>query len=167
MIMEDGVSQMFVLPVNPEPWKVGPAFKGKVSRDPSLYAYQQAVQEGLKIQNPRMVDGPVTLELFFWHSRVRYQGAKKVVVKNRVDLTNVQKSTEDALQGVVLKNDREVRAIRSYMMEDSEQTEGTVVVIVRPLDVDELAVGIMKEFQQALEQQRAEASAPDEDRNKW
>ena len=128
----DKNSRYYVLWINPEPWKVGPVSYKRVGKDPSLEAYQEAVREALLQSNPEQLPGKVDVEFWFWHRRVRYQGAKKVVVKNEIDATNMQKATEDAIQGVLLGNDRNVVNITSHKMEDSEETDGKVVIRISP-----------------------------------
>lgn len=120
----------YLLRINPEPWKVGPINYKKVGQDPSLKAFQEAVQEQIKAGQHRMIDGPIKLTFYFWHERVRYEGPNKEVVKNRVDVTNMQKATEDALQGVLFKNDRDVMEVHSYKMADKEGIEGTIILCV-------------------------------------
>ncbi len=124
----------YVLHINPEPWKIGPINYNKVGQDPSLKAYQEAVQEALRQENPRKISGPIKLSMWFWHERVRYDGPNKEVVKNRVDVTNMQKATEDALQGILFHNDRDVVEVRSCKVADEEGVQGGVVICVEEAD---------------------------------
>lgn len=143
-----------VLDVNPEPWVV-PNFavvKGKHSSKavavptPSqqLKAFQDAVQEALE-GNTEQISGEIKLTLYFWRRLEQYQGKIRKVTKNQLDATNMQKATEDALQGVLFSNDRLVQDVRSVIVEQSLDAEPRIVLHIEPwsgLNPDEIPSNI-------------------------
>jgi Holliday junction resolvase RusA-like endonuclease len=128
-----------VLEINPVPWSVGPvgtARKGGkmyayVGRNSELYAYQQAVREILS--EVEQFKGEVELSLFFWRQMEPYRSIQaRTVRKHQADVTNLQKALEDALQGVLIENDKNVRAVHSYIVAQDHDTSPLVVVCVAP-----------------------------------
>lgn len=137
----------YLLDVNPVPWQIGPvgAARGKtgrvagyVGRDQELYTYQQAVKEELAKQSPVMLDGAVIITCFFWRSRVAGLDATtgKRQKKSQADCTNMLKSTEDACQGVLFKNDKGNVSSRGYIVEQGPEVEGRVVICVETAESD-------------------------------
>lgn len=129
----------FVLDVNPEPWAIGDLSVGrkgksvfpKVGRNQQLWNYQQAIKEA--IGKPDVwFDGNIELMFFFWRSRDEYQTHQaRTHRKHEADLTNLQKATEDALQDILFKNDKDVRVIHSVMMDQGADVHGKVVIGIR------------------------------------
>lgn len=125
--------------INPEPWKVGPISIGRrgerlfpiVGADSQLVAFQSAVREAIT-NAAEMIDGELELKFFFWRRRAQYSGAKKEVTKNEVDATNMQKATEDALQGLVMENDKLVRRVSSEIVEQDVDVTPLVVIYAEP-----------------------------------
>lgn len=128
----------FVLNLNPEPWRIGPVSVGRggggklfpvVGRDQQLAAFQEAVRELLGPQT--MIDRPVKLTFYFWREQAAYTGkSEKQIRKHQVDATNMQKATEDALQGVFFDNDSLVRDIRSVIVEQGADIKPRIVIHV-------------------------------------
>lgn len=125
------------LHLNPEPWTVGNAFVvkgGRVARiapDKTLKAYQEAVRSELVAQGAQMVDGPYMLTFWFWRENVTYvDAAGKKQSRNSPDLSNMVKATEDAIQGILIDNDRDVVHIRSYLVERGKDVDPRVVIEV-------------------------------------
>lgn len=127
--------------VNPVPWQIGPVgakrgqsgrIAGYVGRDQELHTYQQALREELAAQSPVMLDGDVIITCFFWRSRVAGLDAAtgKRQKKSVADCTNMVKSTEDACQGVLFKNDRGNVASHGYIVEQGPEVEGRVIICV-------------------------------------
>lgn len=125
----------YVLEVNPEPWAIGPVGTARrggkvtsyVGRNQQLDAYKEAVKEALGEQ--ALIEGKVELKFFFWRNRAEYTTPQaKLHRKHEADLTNLQKATEDALQGVLFTNDRDVQHIESYIVEQGPEVEGRVVI---------------------------------------
>lgn len=126
----------FGLPLNPEPWAVGSVSIGKqggkhvgrISPNPNLAAFQNAVREemtGVSLLPPEYT----RFEFYFWRQQARYlDAADRIRQRNQADATNLQKSLEDALQGILFENDREVTDIRSVIVEQGPQVEPGIVI---------------------------------------
>jgi len=134
----------YALEINPEPWAIGPVGSARrggkltsyVGRNAQLHAYEEAIKEAVREQLPvgyKMIDGPIVLTLFFWRNRAEYTTPQaKTHRKHEADLTNLQKATEDALQGVLFKNDKDVCIVDSTMVEQGAGVVGRVVIGVEP-----------------------------------
>ena len=132
----------FVLDVNPEPWAIGPVgysrrggkMSAYVGRNQQLHSYQEAVREALGTGH-EMIDGPFQLYFWFWRRRDEYKTPQsRTHRKHEADATNLQKATEDALQGVLFKNDKDTRIIRSVMVEQGPDVEGKIVFQIKPIE---------------------------------
>lgn len=115
-----------VLAVNPEPWTSPSiarrgATKGVVVyKNEQLRTYQLAVKELLGDRVPEFPAGTrLSLTFYFWRNTTKGQPA---------DATNMQKATEDAIQDVLLDNDRHVVHVESWIMEQGTDVEGRVVI---------------------------------------
>lgn len=132
------------LTVNPEPWAIGPVgysrrggkMSAYVGRNQQLAAFQEAVREevaeqwGDRLMIPSGIN--ISLAFWFWRQRAEYTTPKaKVHRKHEADSTNMQKACEDALQGIVFENDRDVREIRTVQMAQDSDTVGRIVIRVR------------------------------------
>lgn len=134
----------YVLPLNPEQWAVGPLSVGRkngkpfpiMGRNQQLHHYQEAVKSELRRQRAEMVPlDPTSLndayELVFvfhqvlesWTSTSGRKSSDK-----EADLTNLVKATEDAIQGVLIENDRAVRKHTNFVERSS--VEGTTPYVV-------------------------------------
>lgn len=109
--MSDNIA-WFQLHVNPEPWAVGPVSIGRrngkmipmIGRNQQMEAYKEAIKEELGTQEP--LPGKYRLDFFFWRRLdVASSGDRR---QHQADGTNMAKATEDALQGVLIGNDRDV-----------------------------------------------------------
>jgi Holliday junction resolvase RusA-like endonuclease len=129
----------FVLDVNPEPWAVGPVTTGRrggkifgtIGRNAQLHAYQEGVRSALG-SGHEMITGPVEIKFYFWRSRADYKTHQaRTVRKNEADVTNMQKATEDALQGILFKNDKDTNCITSKIIEQGPDVTGKIVIGVR------------------------------------
>lgn len=127
----------YILEINPEPWAVGPIAyarrSGKMSaymgQNAQLNAYKEAIREELLTKNPLLLEGKISLQLFFWRRRDDYETAQaKRHRKHDADLTNLQKATEDALQGLLFKNDKDVIDCHTRVVEQGPDAAGRVVV---------------------------------------
>lgn len=132
-----------VLHLNPEPWAVGPVqvgrsagkMHGTIGRNAQLAAFQEAVREELGEQP--LLEGKVALELYFWRRRDAYKtDNEKMHRKHEADLTNLQKATEDALQGVLFANDRDVAAVRAVMVEQGPEVESKIVIGIEEISAE-------------------------------
>lgn len=131
------IEEWYILDVNPEPWAIGPVgyrrLNGKMSayvgRNQQLDAYKEAVREAIADQAPRKVDGPVDITFFFWRNRAEYTTPQaRTHRKHEADATNMQKATEDALQGVLYDNDKDNIHVESWIVEQGPDVEPRVVV---------------------------------------
>lgn len=111
------------LDVNPIAWKAPTAFARRiggrlaagVAPAPELVAYERAVSSLLAAQWDRPpIEVPCRVDFRFARRLERYKSptSDRMVTKHRVDLTNMRKATEDAMQpnkhtgfGGVVKND--------------------------------------------------------------
>ena len=127
----------YALPVNPEPWVVGNAYVGrgggkafaKIAPDKTLKLYQEAVRAELEVQGAEMVEGKYALELYFFRQNAQYKDAAgRTRTRNTPDVTNMQKATEDALQGVLIGNDRDVVSVSSHLVAAGTDVDPMVVV---------------------------------------
>lgn len=152
----------YALDVNPEPWAIGPLGVGRrggrvfpyVGQNAQLKTYQNAIGEALRRQDPEMITGQIDLEFYFWRSRDEYVTPQaRTHRKHEADVTNLQKATEDALQGILFKNDKDVISVQSWMLEQGPDIEGMVVIGVQeatswardiPIEVTE-AINSMRE----------------------
>ena len=135
------MNQWFVIPINPYPWKVPPVSVGRkggktyprFGRDEGLHTYKEAIREFALLQNPTKIDGPVRLRLWFWRNIPKYTTPQgKAARKHESDTTNLQKATEDALQGVLFDNDKDVVDIHSVLMEQGEGAPSFLVICAGP-----------------------------------
>lgn len=127
----------YALPVNPEPWVVGNAYVGrgggkafaKIAPDKTLKLYQEAVRAELEEQEAEMVPGKYMLELYFFRQNAQYlDTAGRTRTRNTPDVTNMQKATEDALQGVLIGNDRDVVSVSSHLVAAGTDVDPMVVI---------------------------------------
>lgn len=84
----------------------------------------------------------VELTFHFWQKLETAEISGKKITDKVADLTNMVKAAEDAVQGLLLNNDTQVRAQRNVIYQRDEQVpEGIVVISIEPFcgpDPDEL-----------------------------
>jgi Holliday junction resolvase RusA-like endonuclease len=141
----------FVLDINPEPWAIGPVgvkrVNGKmvpyVGRNTQLHMYKEAVREVLG--DPGLfIEGKVELKFFFWRNRAEYSTPQaRTHRKHEADGTNMAKSTEDALQGVLFKNDKDTNHMQWTVVEQGPNVKGRIVIAIRQ---GTLLPDVMEEF---------------------
>ena len=91
--------------------------------------YQNAVREELDGE-PMLVGEMRRLTFYFFRRVDRYiDAADRVRSRNYADATNLQKGLEDALQGILFENDREVVDIRSVIVQQGHEVDPGFVVI--------------------------------------
>lgn len=131
----------FVVPVNPIPWRVPPFSVGRgknggvfprAGKDAELAAYQEAVREAVADHRDcRMLEPPYALEFWFSRRLDRHSAASGRKTQQHIaDATNLQKSTEDALQGLVIDNDANVETVVSHIVEQGPDALGFVCIQV-------------------------------------
>ena len=118
--------------VQPQPWTSGhatPMGKGRVriAKDAQLEAYQQALREEVDRFYPNVepVSCDIELHLAFWRN---VEGKT-----NYADVTNIQKATEDALQGKFFDNDRQVLYVTSRIVEQGPGVRPCVAWTMEPI----------------------------------
>jgi len=138
--------KMYVCKINPQPWQIGPlsvgrgkggSFFPRVGRAEEMVVYQQALAEELGNAYPELLDaeaepfehGEVHLELYFSRQIVEYTTSRRRSQDHICDLTNLFKSTEDALQGILYTNDRQVTSQKAGII--SQQFAVVPLVIIR------------------------------------
>lgn len=137
----------FHLPINPEPWAIGPVgyrrSGGKmgayVGQNKQLNAFKEAVREEVASQWGGLppLEGAIQLEIFFWRQRADYSTpAARVHRKHEADVTNMQKATEDALQGILFHNDRDNLDVHSRIIAQGPHDVGQIVIGIRVLEDD-------------------------------
>jgi hypothetical protein len=130
--------------LNPIQWAIGPLslkrIKPKPGRPPyvpivgqnvELRSFQDALKQefGRKYGDAPMLEGDLFLKFWFWHDRPQFiakDGSHRQ--KRQVDATNLQKAAEDGLQGVLFKNDVQVRRVTSEWVEQGKDVVGRVVI---------------------------------------
>ena len=128
-------AEWLVLSVNPEPWAVGDLHVGRrngkmvpgMSPNRNLVAYKEAIKEAIGTQCVSL-EGPICVTFYFWRRVYSYSVAGRGRSRNRADATNMQKATEDALQGVLFENDRDVMDVRSVIVEQGPDVIPCVVI---------------------------------------
>jgi Holliday junction resolvase RusA-like endonuclease len=172
------MDRWFVLDLNPEPWATGTISTGRrngksygrMAPEPTLVAYQEAAREVLREKiresDPDLEDScslmvrPVRITFFFWRQIESYVGLQgKVNTRNVADVTNLQKALEDALQGTVIENDRQVADIRSVLVEQDRNIRGKIVIRVEEIVLLSL-VDTLKDIPPTVWEQLDEINAP-------
>ena len=130
--LECSMIQNFIMPLNPEPWRVPPMSAvrskhgGKLfvksGRDEAMVAFQEAVREELVAQGAQVDRPPYRIQFWFWRNLSPRM--------KEIDATNMQKACEDALQGLVISNDRFVRHITTNNMDQGAATPGMILIRV-------------------------------------
>lgn len=138
MIPSEDYEWFLIEGINPEPWQAPNMSTGRrngkvfpmANKNPGLMAYQEAVQEALHYEYPEveLFTGKVELIMFFWRQLPIYQGDRGKVRKHEADATNMQKALEDALQGILLDNDRNVVSIQSHIVEQAYDTDAAILI---------------------------------------
>ena len=133
------MSHWFVLPVNPEPWAIGSLGIGRrngkmfpqIGPNLQLVSFKEAIRSEL-LNVAKLPPGEYELRLFFWRRLDDYETQSgRRHRKHIADATNLQKATEDALQDVLIDNDRNVRKISSEVVEQGASVTPRVVVYAK------------------------------------
>lgn len=135
------VMRRFFLTVNPHQWAIGPVTTIKrggktipmVGRNVQLHNFKEAVKKEMtRLYGPQeIMEGPVELRFWFWRNRPAYETYQaRTHRKHEADATNLQKSLEDALQGVLYKNDKQVQKVTSEIVEQDQDIRGYIIIEV-------------------------------------
>lgn len=130
----------YCIPVNPEPWALGEIsvvrnkstgkLIPKVGPNANLVTYQEAIRAELESAGAQMRLPKYALRFSFCRVNASYTSASgRTLHRNAPDATNMQKATEDALQGVVIGNDRDVVSVQSVMLPVAlDEKQGWVLI---------------------------------------
>lgn len=125
--------------VNPEPWEASQTAVGYRNgghyvqhyKSEQLKAYQESVADLFKDQNPEhhFFEGPIELTFYLWRAMADYEvGDGQKSRAHQADATNCQKALEDALQGILFKNDRDVVQTQTRMMEQGADVTPRILI---------------------------------------
>lgn len=128
--------------VNPEPWAASEASIGRKGgkffphfhKPEQLRLYQESIKSEFVEQNPHAVEmtGDIEITFYFWRQlpsfEIHEEGAKRR--SNRADATNLQKALEDALQGILYQNDRDIVSVRSVIVEQEKETSPGILIAI-------------------------------------
>lgn len=118
--------------INPEPWEApegsivrpkGKKWYVQFHKTARSRTYQEAIADEFRKRYPEVepVTVPCAISFYFWRtldaSRARH-----------VDATNLQKATEDALQGLLYQNDVLVVHVQSWIMEQGPDVDSRILV---------------------------------------
>lgn len=138
---------VYVELINPEPWAMGKLGTGRkggkvyptYAKNATQAAYQEALKEtigdaaraaGFPMQPD---DAELELKILVWRTREQYtSGTGRTVTRNSVDATNIQKATEDALQGILFKNDNKVKRVTCEIVEEDRDVSPVIIIICQP-----------------------------------
>lgn len=133
--------------LNAEPWAIGPLGMGRkgkgaypfIGPNQKLQAYQEAIKESLS--GAEIIEGEVEVRLYIWRQieTLKVYGGRDRKGKTS-DATNIQKATEDAIQNLLIQNDRLVRRISTEIVSQDEGTEGKIVIHILPYVSRELEI---------------------------
>ena len=127
--------------INPEPWAASEASIGRKNgkafphfhKPESLRMYQDAVKEEFVSQNPQAVKvaGDIEIVFYFWRElpSITLHGQRDRR-SAYADATNLQKALEDALQGILYDNDRDIVSVRSVIVEQTQETEPAILIAI-------------------------------------
>lgn len=124
--------------INPSPWAIGKASaipnRGrkafvKIAPDKALKAYQDAVRSKLAEAGAKPEPGLYVMRFTFSRQLEQYVTVNGTQTGNAADTTNMQKATEDALQGLVIENDRQTISITGHLASESKTSTIPYVVI--------------------------------------
>lgn len=135
--------------INPEPWMApdlstlrrGGKTVPSATKKEALRSYQMAVKESVLDAYPEQpipAGESVWLRFFFWRQlELEPVGdAGRMRRRHRVDATNLQKSLEDALQGVLYENDRDVLWPNSFIVEQGPDVMPRIMIVGGHLTAD-------------------------------
>lgn len=163
--------------INPEPWesptamvgrRAGGTFARLISSDKQR-AFQEAVKETFPEQNPNAEKSSIDLDVtfYFWRQIPIYETTGRKTQKGGqvADATNLQKALEDALQGLLYVNDRQVKKVTSQIVEQDERTDPLILIHVAPaLPADFWLMELAEEMRLELHENDPVAE-PGEDRD--
>ena len=162
----------FVLHVNPTPWTAPTVSIGRKKGKPFPMVYsseelknykaaiEDEIEKALRDNHPDFVpiEDEIALHFFFYRKVEKLHRGKSTRRGNYADATNLQKATEDGLQGTLFVNDSQVVDVRSTIAEQSTEVENPCVVVrmiwhpERPKVPDELLEDIALDQQKRIDE---------------
>jgi hypothetical protein len=137
--------KIYYLPgVNPEPWAIGPLSVARhgvkthpiVGPNLKLQSFQNEVKDELE----RIIDHeppstvPCAFKFFFWRRLDTWVGGSgRKSGAHAADATNLQKGLEDALQGILITNDRNVQSIYSEIVEQGPDVSPGIIIVMESI----------------------------------
>jgi len=133
----------FFADVNPEPWAIGDLSVGRrgakyipmVGRNHQLHAYKESIREAIPKDHGLWFKDPIQLQFYFYRAINIYETHQaRTARSHEADVTNMQKATEDALQDVFFKNDKEVKVIASRIVAQGVDITPGVIIGIKQLE---------------------------------
>lgn len=138
---------LYITDINPEPWTVPTGSVGykhtpsgrkpyvQMSKHPVLRDYQTALQENIDEAYPELEPFPkgmmLQITFLFWRRLDSYvnSGGRRST-RHHCDATNLQKATEDALEGRLYHNDADNVRVTSEIIAQGRDVEPAIAVIM-------------------------------------
>ena len=138
------IVQLLFTDLNPTPWmapdlSIGRGKGGRVypqAHSPaSMKAYQAAITEAFEQAYPNHEpfpkDTPLFAMFFYWRKRDTYKTPTgRTSTAKRADVTNINKATEDALQGLLYVNDVDNVTVYGRMVEQDGDADPQLLIVV-------------------------------------
>lgn len=134
---------LYIEGINPEPWTAPDIAVGRrngkpfpmVHKNGRLRAFQDAIRECIAEAYPDIaVPTPGTrlrVTFLFWRQMDSYTTETgRTASRNVADVTNMQKALEDALQGILFKNDRDIKSVNSLIVAEGADVRPCIIVVV-------------------------------------
>lgn len=137
----------YVLSVNPTPWAVGElGFAKKKDGGKRIYMapnrdlklYQEAVREEMEAFMTINLHAELDVVFVFNRALDEIRRGKALSHAHYADATNLQKATEDALQGVLFSNDNQNRVVTSIIREQTPEAEPYVAIGIKVISDDDV-----------------------------
>jgi hypothetical protein len=114
-----------------------------------------------------MYDGLLEVKFWFWRRRDEYKTPQaRTHRKHEADATNLQKATEDALQGILYKNDKDNRHVESFVVEQGPNVEPMIAIAIRQISPDHMDFLVPNKVQDMIADLMNERDAEVSD-NSW
>lgn len=135
--VNDDTNWYHLVGINPIPWKASQVGGRRKNGSPVVYKPEELknYQESIKteLSGSTAVDYErIELQFYFWRrlDTLDRQSGRKAT-DHRADATNLQKALEDALQGVLFANDRNVVHVNTWVIEQEATTTPRILIAIR------------------------------------
>lgn len=155
------IKNYLILGINPEPWEASEGSVGRkndhlivqMHKTRQSRNYREAIEEEFKIEwdkDPFTVEGDVVLKFYLWREIAQRDLLGHTSSDHVADATNMQKALEDAMQGFLFENDRNVRDVQTVIMAQGPDVVPRILIVVSdefkpPAAVRRLVDGLMAE----------------------